>query len=166
MKSLIQKLVVDRFQLKFHQEKKELAVYTITVTKTGSKITKSDADPNTLPGLFFGRAPQGTNLNVRNATMAEVAGVLQGAVLDKPVVDQTGLPGKYDFTVKFTPDATQMTGFGPPPPAPAGAAAADPADAFPDLFTAFQQQLGLKLESTKAPADVLVIDKVEKPSAN
>jgi len=64
--------------------------------------------------------------------------------------------------LKFTPDVSQMAGFGGPPP-PAGAA---DSDAPPDLFTAFQQQLGLKLESTKAAADVLVIDKVEKPSAN
>jgi uncharacterized protein (TIGR03435 family) len=162
MKILIQKLVADRFQLKFHREKKELAVYAITVGKTGSKITKSQADPDSNPGLFFGRAPQGMNFNVRNATLAEVASVLQGSVLDKPVVDQTGLSGKYDFTLKFTPDASQMTGFGPAPPA----AAADPGDAPPDIFAAFEQQLGLKLESTKAPADVLVIDKVEKPSAN
>jgi uncharacterized protein (TIGR03435 family) len=92
--------------------------------------------------------------------MAEVAGVLQGSVLDKPVVDQTGLAGKYDFTVKFTPDATQMTGFGPRPPE------VDNPDAPPDLFAAFERQLGLKLEGAKAPVDVLVIDKVEKPSAN
>jgi uncharacterized protein (TIGR03435 family) len=161
MKILIQKLMADRFQLKFHREKKELSVYAITVTKAGSKITKSQADPNSNPGLFFGRGPTGTSFNVRNATMAEVASVLQGSVLDKPVVDQTGLAEKYDFTLTFTPDASQMTGFGPQPPA-----AADAADAAPDIFAAFERQLGLKLESTKAPADVLVIDKVEKPSAN
>ena len=101
------------------------------------------------------------NFNVRNATLSEVASVLQGSVLDKPVVDQTGLTGKYDFTLKFMPDPGMMSGFGPQPPAPA-----DNLDAPPDLFTAFQQQLGLRLTSTKAPADVLVIDKVEKPSAN
>jgi len=161
MKILIQKLVVDRFELKFHSEKKELSVYTITVAKTGSKLTKSQADPNSNGSQLFGRAPQGTNFNVRNATLTEVAGTLQGAVLDKPVLDQTGLSGKYDFTLKFTPDASQMLSFGPAAPP-----AADTVDAFPDLFTAFQQQLGLKLESTKAPADVMVIDKVEKPSAN
>src|ERR1700683_1195371 len=79
-KMMIQKLLADRFQLKFHREKKELAVYAMTVPKTGAKITKSQADPNSLPGLGFGRAPQGMVLNVRNATMAEVAGVLQGCV--------------------------------------------------------------------------------------
>ena len=161
LKVMIQKLLADRFQLKFHKEKKELNVYAITVLKGGEKITKSQSDPNSLPGLFFGRAPAGMNFNVRNATIAEVASVLQGSVLDKPIVDQTGLTGKYDFTLKFTPDASQMTGFGGAPPPPP-----DNVEAPPDIFAAFQQQLGLKLESTKAPADVIVIDKVEKPSAN
>lgn len=162
IKMMLQKLVEDRFQVKFHRDKKELAVYAITVVKTGSKIAKSQADPNSLPGLFFGRAPTGTSFNVRNATMEEVGATLQGSILDKPVVDQTGLAGKYDFTLTFTPDPGQMAIFGGPP---APAAPAD-VDAAPDMFTAFQQQLGLKLESTKAPVDVLVIDTVEKPSAN
>lgn len=163
IKTMIQKLLTDRFQLKFHRDQKELTVYAIAVAKTGVKIAKSEADPNGLPGLFFGGAGPGggLNFNVRNATLAEVANTLQGAVLDKPVVDQTGLEGKYDFTVKFTPEAGQMAGFGgggpPPPPNP---------DAPPDLFAAFTQQLGLKIETSKAPVDVLVIDKIEKPTAN
>lgn len=160
MKVIVQKLLADRFQLKFHREKQELPVYAITVAKTGAKLTKSEADPNSLPGLFFGRGSPGTNFNVRNATLAEVASVLQGSVLDKPVVDQTGLTDKYDFTLKFTPDAGQMAGFGPQPPA------TDNLDAPPDIFAAFQQQLGLRLASTRAPADVLVVDRVEKPAAN
>jgi uncharacterized protein (TIGR03435 family) len=162
MKSVIQKLLADRFQLKFHSEKQELSVYAITQMNTGAKVNKSDADPNGLPGLFFGRAPHGMSFNVRNATIAEVAGTLQGSMLDKPVVDQTGLTGKYDFTLAFTPDPGQMAGFGGPRPSEA----VDDPDAAPDLFTAMQQQLGLKLSSTKAPADVLVIDHVDKPSAN
>lgn len=160
MKIIIQKLLADRFQLKFHRDKKELSVYAITAMKGGVKLKKSEADPNSLPGLFFAPAAPGVNFNVRNGTMAEVASTLQGAVLDKPVIDETELKDKYDFTVKFTPDAGQMTAFGPRPPA------TDSPDAPPDLFAAFEQQLGLKLSSTKAPADVLVIDKVEKPSAN
>jgi uncharacterized protein (TIGR03435 family) len=164
IKIMIQKLLVDRFQLKFHREKKELSVYAISVSKGGAKLSKSQADPNSLPGLFFGGAGPGggVNFNVRNATIAEVASTLQGAVLDKPVVDQTGLSEKYDFIVKFTPDAGQMAAFGAAGPRPA----ADNPDAPPDLFAAFQQQLGLKIEGSKAPVDVMVIDKVEKPSAN
>lgn len=161
MKIMIQKLLVDRFQLKFHKEKRELAAYTITVLKTGAKIKESG--PDSRFRLLFGGAPGGgTTFNVGDATMADVANTLQGAVLDKPVVDQTGLSGKYDFLLTFTPDATQMTAFGPRPPAPA----APDLDAPPDIFTAFQQQLGLKLESTKAQVDVMVIDRIEKPSAN
>lgn len=165
IKTMIQKLLADRFQLKFHREKKELTVYAITAAKAGTKISKSEADPNSLPGLFFGGAGPagGVAFNVRNATMGEVASTLQGTVLDKPVVDQTGLDGKYDFTVRFTPDPGQMAAFGAPP---AGAPAAVNPDAPPDLFAAFQQQLGLRIETTKAPVDVMVIEKIEKPSAN
>ena len=162
LKIMIQKLLADRFQLKFHTEKKELSAYAITVGKTGSKLTKSQSDPNGLPGLFFGRGAPWMTFNVRNATIAEVASVLQGSILDKPVVDQTGLSDKYDFLLKFTPDAGQGAGFGGPQQPPA----ADSLDAPPDIVTAFQQQLGLKLESAKGPVQVYVIEKIERPSEN
>ena len=156
-KTMVQKLLADRFKLAFHREKKELAVYAIVVGKNGPKLTKSTGDPNGLPGLFF----RGLGvLPARNATIADFAGVMQSVVLDRPVVDQTGLPGRYDFTLTWTPDPSQFAAFGPRPQPPADEATA------PDLFTAIQQQLGLKLESVKAPVDVLVIDHVEKPSAN
>jgi uncharacterized protein (TIGR03435 family) len=157
-KMMVQKLLADRFHLTFHHEKKELSVYALVVVdKAGPKLSKSEADPNGLPGLFF-RKPG--VLTVRNATMTDFGGVMQGAVLDRPVVDQTGLPDRYDFTLTWTPDESQFAGLGirvPPP--------ADNADAPPGLFTAIQEQLGLKLKSTKALAEVLVIDRVEKPSA-
>jgi uncharacterized protein (TIGR03435 family) len=162
MKIIIQKLLADRFQFKFHREKRELPVYAITVVKTGAKVTKSQSDPNGLPGLFFGPGTPGVAFRVTNATIAEAAAALQGSIMDKPVVDQSGLKEKYDFILKFTPDPGMMAGFGGPPPA----AATDNLDAPPDIFGAFEQQLGLKLSSAKAPADVLVIDRVEKPSAN
>jgi uncharacterized protein (TIGR03435 family) len=154
---MLQKLLADRFQLKFHRDKKELPVYALTVGKNGSKLTRSQADPNAPPRLLFTRLG---NLPAANTTMADFASVMQGAVLDKPAVDQTGLTGKWDFTLTWTPDATQFIGLGggaAPPPDPDGP---------PDLFTAIQQQLGLKLESTKTPAEVFVIDRVEKPSDN
>ena len=92
--------------------------------------------------------------------MSQVTAVLQN-FLDQPVVDQSGLSEKYDFTLTFTLDSAQAARLNGLP-----APAADNPDAAPDVFTAFQQQLGLKLESTKAPVDVMVIDKVEKPSEN
>jgi uncharacterized protein (TIGR03435 family) len=159
LKMMVQKLLKDRFQLTFHNEKKELSVYAITVSKTGAKLTKSES-PLNLPG--FAGGPR--TFMVRNATMEEFAHVLQGNILEQPVVDQTALGStRYDFTLKWTPDPTQSQfggGAAAPPPL------ADGADALPDIFTAFQQQLGLKLDSTKAPVDVMVIDRMEKPSEN
>jgi uncharacterized protein (TIGR03435 family) len=157
-KIMLQKLLADRFKLTFHREKKELPVYAITVAKGGPKLTKSEADPNGLPGLFF----RGLGvLPARNASMKDFAGVMQAAVLDRPVVDQTGIAGKFDFTLTWTPDEFQFRGLGVRVPPPA-----DPATAPPDLFTAIQQQLGLKLETTKAPTDVIAVDRVEKPTEN
>ncbi len=157
LQDMVQKLLVERFQLAFHREKKELSVYAITVAKTGSKLMKTEVAGN-LPG--FGGGPRG--LVIRNSSMADFAGFLQNRIVDRPVVDQTSLPDRYDFTLKWQPDAGQQAQAGQPP-APPPTADAEP---LPDLFAAFQQQLGLKLEATKAPVEVLVIDKVEKPSEN
>ncbi len=157
-KIMLQKLLADRFKLTFHRDTKELAVYALAVGKTGPKLAKNDSDPNGLPGLFF----RGLGvLPARNATMADFAGVMQTAVLDRPVVDQTKLPGRYDFMLTWTPDESQFGGLGVKVPPPA-----DNASAPPGLFTAIQEQLGLKLDSTKAPVEVLVVDHVEKPSEN
>ncbi|MEP6535395.1 MAG: TIGR03435 family protein [Bryobacteraceae bacterium] len=157
-KGMVQKLLADRFKLTFHRDKKELGVYAMVVGKNGPKMTKSEGNPSGLPGLFF----RGLGvLPATNATMADFAGVMQGAVLDRPVVDHTGLTGRWDFTLTWTPDEFQFGGMGAkmPPPPNNGAAP-------PDLFTAMQEQLGLKLESTKAQAEVFVIDHVEKPTDN
>jgi uncharacterized protein (TIGR03435 family) len=158
-KIMIQKMLADRFKLAFHKDKKELSVYVLSVSKTGAKLTKNDSAPNGLPSLFFGGGLG--KLNVRNALMTDFTGLMQSAVLDRPVVDQTGLTGRFDFTLNWTPDDSQFSGMGAKIPPPT-----DSADAPPNLYTAIQEQIGLKLEATKAPADVMVIDAVEKPSAN
>lgn len=156
-RSMLGKLLADRFKLTFHRDTRELSVYALTVLKTGHKLTKNDTDQNGLPGLFF----RGLGVfPVRNATMGDFAGTMQAVVLDRPVVDQTALQGRYDFTLTWTPDETQFGGRGGQAPP------ADPATAPPGLFTAIQEQLGLRLESTKLPVDVLVIDRLEKPTAN
>jgi len=157
-KGMMQKLLVERFKFTFHRDKKELSVYVLSASKTGPKLTKSEGDPNGLPGMFF-RALGA--LNVRNATMGDFAGLLQQAVLDRPVVDQTELTGRFDFTLNWTPDDSQFGGMGAKIPPPT-----DNANAPPALYTAIQEQIGLKLDATKAPAEVLVIDHVEKPSEN
>jgi bla regulator protein blaR1 len=158
IEGMLQKLLADRFQLSFHRDKKELSVYAVVVGKTGPKLTKSAADPNGLPGLGFAGLGK---LVARNANMKDFSDLLQATVLDRPVVDQTGLPGRWDFTLNWTPDEFQFAGLGVKVPPPS-----DKPDAPPDLLTAIQQQLGLKLEATKAPVEILAIDKVEKPSAN
>jgi uncharacterized protein (TIGR03435 family) len=144
-KTMIQKLLAGRFQLTFHREQKELSVYAIVVGKNGPKLTKSEGDPNGLPGLMF----RGLGvLPARNARIVDFAGVMQAAVLDGPVVDHTGLHGRYDFTLTWTPDPSQFSGLGvrvPPTPT-------DDSTAPPDLFTAMVQQLGLKLEAAKPPS--------------
>ena len=158
LKEMIMKLLAERFSLVFHREKKEMAVYAVTVGKSGSKLTKSAGDPNGLPGLGF----RGLGaLVVTNANLGDFAGLMQNVVLDRPVVDQSGLTGRWDFTLNWTPDEFQFAGMGAKIPPPATGAAAPP-----DLFTAMQEQLGLKLESTKAPADMFVVDKVTKPTDN
>ena len=160
MKMMIQKLLADRFQLKFHFEKRDLPVYAIRIAKTGAKIIQEPGRSEGLSWMGFRKNSSGNEVTFRNSPISQVTAVLQNS-MDKPVVDQSGLSGRYDFTVTFTPDPAQAALLGSPP-----APAADNPDAAPDLFTAFQQQLGLKLESTKAPVDVMVIDKVEKPSEN
>jgi uncharacterized protein (TIGR03435 family) len=156
LESMLQKLLTDRFKLTFHHDKKELTVFTLVVGKGGTKLTPSAGDPKGLPGLGF-RALG--NMNANNASMSDFTGLMQSVVLDRPVVDQTELTGRYDFGLKWTPDETQFGGRG-------GSAKSDAADAPPELFTAIQEQLGLQLKSAKIPVDVLVIDHVEKPSEN
>jgi bla regulator protein blaR1 len=156
--TMIEKLLADRFQLKFHRDRKEMSAYVLTVAKNGPKLEKSQSDPNGLPDLSF---PAPGVFAVRNATMDEVASVMQRTVFDRPVVNATGLQGKWDFQLDWTPDESQFQGVGIKVPPPS-----DAADAPPPLFTAIQEQIGLKLEAGKAPVPVLVIDHVEPPSPN
>ena len=90
--------------------------------------------------------------------MTELAQSLQTAVMDRPVINQTKIEGRFDFTLDWMPDETQFASFGQPSQVPETGK--------PNIYEAFWEQLGLKLEATKAPADIIVIDKVEKPSEN
>jgi uncharacterized protein (TIGR03435 family) len=152
----VQKLLEERFGLTFHREKRELSAYVITVDKAGVKMTKSPNSGVPLPG-FGGRGPGA--IGVRNATMGEYADFLQSRLLERPVVDQTGLTDRFDFTLEWKPDQSQL---GPNPPAQLPANIEER----PDLMTAMRVQLGLKMESGKAPVEVMVIDKVSKPTEN
>ena len=161
MRLLLQKLLADRFKLTFHHDQKELSAYILTVTPGPSKLKVTTAAPNDPPGFMFRGFG---DLMVRNMDMKEFANGMQGAVMDKPVIDQTGLKDKYDFNLKWTPDDSQFAQFrsgGAPPPPPT-----DDPNAPPSLYTAIQEQVGIKITPGKAQDDVIVIDHVEKPSAN
>lgn len=157
LRGMILTLLQDRFKLTTHTEKREMPAYALTVGTGTPKLTKNETNPNGPPGLLF----KGLGvLPAVNATMGDFAAVLQLAVLDRPVIDRTGLQGRFDFTLSWTPDESQFRSMGVPVPPP-------PADAkFPGLFTAIQEQLGLRLERVNAPVEVIVIDRVERPSEN
>jgi uncharacterized protein (TIGR03435 family) len=160
--SMLRALLADRFKLTFHREQKEFSIFQLEVAKTGAKIGSdgglkpSTAPPDQPPALISMVYPKHVLLPARNATMAEFASLLQRAVLDRPVVDMTGLPGRYDFDLQWAPDETQ---FGGDLPAPAEATSAP-------LFTAVQEQLGLRLLATRGPVSALVVDTADRPSAN
>ena len=136
-------------------------MYAISIGKNGPagiKMVKSIANGTRIGSQGLGRP------TFSGVTMAGFALQMQLHVLDRPVIDQTGLTDRYDFTLHWRPDEFQF------PRASAAQraywASAAGADALPDLFTAFQEQLGLKLDSTKALVEVSVIDKVSRPSEN
>ncbi len=159
VRSMIRKLLTDRFQLKFHHDQREMSAFVLTVGKTGQKLTPTELT-GPLPGIGLRPATGGVSMMIRNGTIGDFTGFLQNLVVDRPVVDRTGLKGKFDFTVTFLPDDTQFNGH-----SPAGklAEGVEPA---PSLSEALLAQLGLKLTPEKTAVDVLAIDHVEKPSAN
>lgn len=152
MKLLIQSALTDRFKLTFHHDQKELSVYALTVAKGGPKLTETIHQPSDPVNFFYRNLGV---LTVTNATMKDFCDGMQGSAMDKPVVDHTGLTGRYDFTLNWTPDDSQFTQMGMPrrPPSPTGAAApaTDDPNAPPALSTAMQEQLGLKFDSVKGP---------------
>jgi uncharacterized protein (TIGR03435 family) len=139
----------ERFGLVLHHEQREMPVFALTVAKGGPKMIANTSDPNGSMGQQNGENNGRHMEQLKNTSMADLALILQFHV-DRPVVDQTGLKGRYDFKLQWTVDDAQTS-------AP---------DAPPGLFTAIQDQIGLKLERAKAPADMLVIDKAERPGAN
>jgi uncharacterized protein (TIGR03435 family) len=159
--AMLRNLLALRFKLVFHRERKEMPIYALTVSRGGLKLKASvvspDATPEGPPALAFVISPQGVTLPARSATVGEFASVLQRAALSRPVIDQTGISGRYDFDLDFLPDETQFGGLGLKP---------NPETPKPDLFAALQQQLGLKLEATRGPVEVLIVDKAERPSEN
>jgi uncharacterized protein (TIGR03435 family) len=159
LRQMLRSLLADRFKLQLHHESTELPVYELVLAKGGSKLMPSvppvDSNNDGVPPKprssirFAGKGR--LEGNDADLPMLVTALCMQPEVGGRLVVDKTGLTGKFDFTLKWTPD------LGTDQPA---------ADAGPSLFTALQDELGFRLQPTKAPVDVLVIDRVEMPSEN
>jgi uncharacterized protein (TIGR03435 family) len=158
MLPMLQTLFEDRLQLKVHREAKELPVYALVVAKAG-KLHESQAECGScrfmiLPGHLSGQ----------KAMISQLVDSLS-RLTSRVVLDKTNLTGKYDINLDYTPEQGQFQG--PPGGAPPGLPPLPPTDPNgPSLFTALQEQLGLKLESQKGPVEMLVIDHVERPSEN
>jgi len=162
-KLMLRALLAERFNLKLHRESKENAVYIIAVGKGGPKMMERKPDDNTPHSILNQRAQTGLQLTGQNTSLAELFSFLQALLsrsdqYARPLLDGTGLTGRFDFEVTYLPDRIQSGGLGAAAPGGLG----DP----PDLVTAVQEQLGLKLESKKVPMEALVIDHAEKPSEN
>jgi uncharacterized protein (TIGR03435 family) len=202
VKGMWQSLLADRFGVALHHDSKVFQVDELVVAKGGSKLKETDVDPNAAPGalppagppgppkldkngfpqlaapgliMMMTMGPNGPNARMvaKAQTVAQLAKMI-GNELNRPVVDKTGLAGKYDFTLEFAPEQGFLkgpAGLGPPPGGPPPGdvpqipGASDPSGV--PLAGSLPQQLGLRLQPTKAPLDVLVIDKANKvPSEN
>ncbi|HYL39521.1 MAG TPA: TIGR03435 family protein [Bryobacteraceae bacterium] len=159
---MLRDLLEDRFQLKARRESKEMPVYELVVAKNGPKLTPHTGGapkPEDRIRIRYG------SLQFRQGTPAGLAFQLS-VQLGRTVIDKTGLTGEYDFNLEWAPEPGQggLEGIGLPPDPNLPLAPADPNRA--SIFIAIQEQLGLHLESQKGPVEMVVIDSVEKPSAN
>ena len=141
---LVQNLLADRFHLKFHREKREQTVYALIVAKGGPKLKPSGEGET--PGVINNDG-KGLSQSFATATSIDMLAKYVGNRLHQIVIDRTGLTGTYDFKLEWAPDEL-------------------PDSQSPSLTTALREQLGLRLETQKAPVDVLVIDNIDRPSEN
>jgi uncharacterized protein (TIGR03435 family) len=189
MAPMLQTLLEDRFNLKVHKEPRDTPVYELTVAEPNPKLRPSkdgDCIPIDLTNLSGARPKPGDpapnycgggrvrmsgdvmSADWDGVTMAELAGRMLPSYVDRPVVDKTGLTGRFNVHLEFVPPRPVgpifLNGQEMPAPAPAAEAPAEPSG--PSIFTALQKQLGLRLSPGKSPLDVIVVDHVERPSEN
>lgn len=148
MQEMYRKLLADRFGLEVRRDRREMTYYALTVAKGGAKIAKAKGGDDASPDQT-GEGHGSMEMRYTANLMSDFA-LGMNFFTDRPVVNETGLPGRYDFVLRWMPDA----------------AAESENSQVPGLFTAMQDQLGLKLEPRKGPVDVLAVEKVERPSAN
>jgi uncharacterized protein (TIGR03435 family) len=145
--AMLQTLLAERFHLVIHREKRDVRAYTLEVAKSGPRLAKAEG------GNSVTSTGRGV-IDAKNTPMDYLAKLLSRQ-MDFPVVDRTALEGTFNFKLQWTPENVYLGH-------PAEAAAAE----FPDIFTALQEQLGLRLRSTRLALDALVIDHAEKPTEN
>jgi uncharacterized protein (TIGR03435 family) len=139
---MLQDLLAERFHLELHRDMKTVSAYVLEVAKNGPKLEKSQGAGDSSTSSGHGR------LDARQTDMDLFAKVLARS-MELPVVNRTGLEGRFDFKLAWTPDGDKLAPDSPPP-----------------IFTALQEQLGLRLRTAKAPVEVIVIDRAEKPTEN
>jgi uncharacterized protein (TIGR03435 family) len=179
LRRMLQSLLADRFQLAIHRETRELPVYALTLARKDGKLgpgltelkegTCTPPDPSKPlppPGPGVPAPCGGFMMQVRalkaSGVLIDQITVPLSRFLGRRVIDKTGMKGKYDIALEWTPDEIQVTQMILPPDAPKPSVDT----ASPSIFTAVQEQLGLKLESQKGPVETVVIDRAEKPSEN
>jgi bla regulator protein BlaR1 len=154
LRLMVQRLLADRFKLALHRETKDFSIYSLVAGKGGPKLHESEAGD-------MGISSGGKGRTLFKKVSMQLLAQFLSQRLGQTVVDSTGLHGQYDFSLEWVP------GEGEPRKKVDGVEVPLPADSSsPSIFTALQEQLGLKLESTKGPVEILVIDRAEKPSGN
>jgi uncharacterized protein (TIGR03435 family) len=148
MRVLLQSLLAERFQFQFHRETKTLPIYNLVAAKSGFKLTAVDNKGSESMSSGHGR------LESKGVSMQALSVFLSGE-MQRPVVDASGIPGTFNFKLEWTAQEDPLS---KPPDANETAG--------PSIFTALQEQLGLKLESGKGPVEIIVVDHAEKPTEN
>jgi uncharacterized protein (TIGR03435 family) len=169
---MLQALLIARFKLVFHRDSKELPVYWLSIAKNGPKIHEAKSDDTYANGIPAVGGRGGAGVMMMNGGVGTLTVTAQGVpignllrtlanAVGRPVLDKTTLTGLYDFTLTYASDPSQLRGlYGGAP----GSQPSEPES--PSVFTAVQEQLGLKLDSGKGPVEIFVIDHVERPSGN
>jgi uncharacterized protein (TIGR03435 family) len=183
---MMQGMLADRFQLKSHRETRELPVYELTIARNGHKLKEvlpstESAPGTTPPGAVPPTSVAGSPALLPGAVLHFGSGIAGSAVpfsalvstlsqlLERPIVDKTGIKGNYDFKMVFSRAGLPTVIGGTPlrfEPGPIPGAEIGPSNSLPSIFTAVQESLGLKLDSGRGPVEVLVIDSVQKPNEN
>jgi uncharacterized protein (TIGR03435 family) len=168
---MLQAVLAERFQLTFHRESKVFQVYSLVIGKNGSKLHEAKSGDTYANGIKYPNGgggagatmmrmgPTSHTFTAQAVAISSLVNQIRLESPERPILDKTGLTGKYDFTLTYAPENTSAPVPGASPNIPA-----EPAG--PTLFVALEEQLGLKLEAGKAPVEIIVIDRVERPSGN